>query len=1090
MVKKVAFYRKLILFSRFLAQIFFTGFFLLVILLAFTYGRILFKPINLEYIETYLEDNFSSDHYDVDLQGMNIISNKSVGLLGIQIEKMTVKHKKNDSHYILNQVMLDISKRSFFMGALGLNKVIIDHVTSHTSDDYGQSKLLSGATGQFSAYKLLNDYLTMPLMRPLKTLIIQNSQLDFKVPFFQKYPLNIKGKVVKLKRYNNHINITLETILKSKLLGKEGVPATLKTAYNLDSIKSNTQQAPFDVKITLGSKTMQHHFFDNVASGKILMQVNANIRDNLTFEKFNADLHIKKLSMPPSFINKIGFFKINKGFLNVAYNQQNKALHFNIKKFQTNRGDLKGVAVLNKTGDFNMHIKANNFYDGYVYKAPIGLKNVRINGHYNDQKHALNIDNYTIDFKQKTLITGDASLNFTNNKPYHLNTKIENLTIDNLLTIWPLMAARGGRYWAQENLKEADFETAKLHISGNMDAAYPKKVSLVAPINNSRFSYVKPMTMATNIFGRLLIENKKFSAVADKGNIGPLKISNASFVIPDIMQYIPHAYFKSQVKGRLRDGFSLINQKPLYLMRKGGFGYKQATGFFDGELKLNFALLKNVKLDAIKMQSDIKVNNGSLKVGKKQIPLKKIKGRLFVTTDTAKGSGSVSVYGLPATFKWAENFHRKAKVTTDLRLKSKLTHQKILQALPFLIDTEIPFHEYIKGVASLQAHVQLQQSTITKLDVKGDLKNMRLGLDNSLWQVPIGQDKTLTLAGKALKDRFLIHKLGLDSQDLKTDISAMNITHNGIEDFKINSLSFKALTQDATGFYRFKNQKIHAITLKTHAMSFEPIIEFEKNYIPKHIITYTKEYPYFSLQLNADKLTLYPEIMIEKANMNVVRDPFNIHNIAFNIQSPAMKMAKINVVETAPRTRDITIKAENAGNLITQLGLFEKFSGGNLTINMVQNAKTMRGKLHIEDGTILKAPLIAKLMSFASLSGIVDRLNSRGLSIDDIELDFIKKESMISFKNGLIHGSAVGMSFQGAYHSQRAFVDLYGTLVPFYGLNSLLSNIPIIGQITSSRKGEGVVGLSYTVKGKTKQPNISVEPLSILSVGILRRLFE
>ena len=68
--------------------------------------------------------------------------------------------------------------------------------------------------------------------------------------------------------------------------------------------------------------------------------------------------------------------------------------------------------------------------------------------------------------------------------------------------------------------------------------------------------------------------------------------------------------------------------------------------------------------------------------------------------------------------------------------------------------------------------------------------------------------------------------------------------------------------------------------------------------------------------------------------------------------------------------------------------------------------------------------------------------------------------------------------------------SLSGTFVPLYGLNSFVSNIPLLGDILTSRKGEGIIGMTYTMEGTFAEPDISVNPLSALTPGILRRIFE
>ena len=69
-------------------------------------------------------------------------------------------------------------------------------------------------------------------------------------------------------------------------------------------------------------------------------------------------------------------------------------------------------------------------------------------------------------------------------------------------------------------------------------------------------------------------------------------------------------------------------------------------------------------------------------------------------------------------------------------------------------------------------------------------------------------------------------------------------------------------------------------------------------------------------------------------------------------------------------------------------------------------------------------------------------------------------------------------------------IGLSGTMVPAYGINSMLGAVPILGDILASRKGEGVFGVTYAMKGPLDDPTLTVNPLSVLTPGILRRIFE
>jgi hypothetical protein len=62
--------------------------------------------------------------------------------------------------------------------------------------------------------------------------------------------------------------------------------------------------------------------------------------------------------------------------------------------------------------------------------------------------------------------------------------------------------------------------------------------------------------------------------------------------------------------------------------------------------------------------------------------------------------------------------------------------------------------------------------------------------------------------------------------------------------------------------------------------------------------------------------------------------------------------------------------------------------------------------------------------------------------------------------------------------------------VPAYGLNSFISNVPLLGDLLASKKGEGIFGMTYSLAGNSEHPDLSTNPLSILTPGILRRIFE
>ena len=85
-------------------------------------------------------------------------------------------------------------------------------------------------------------------------------------------------------------------------------------------------------------------------------------------------------------------------------------------------------------------------------------------------------------------------------------------------------------------------------------------------------------------------------------------------------------------------------------------------------------------------------------------------------------------------------------------------------------------------------------------------------------------------------------------------------------------------------------------------------------------------------------------------------------------------------------------------------------------------------------------------------------------------------------------GREVGLVFEGFIDFTRDLVDVSGSYVPAYGLNSLLSNIPVLNVFITGGQNEGVFALNYHVLGQIAAPVITVNPLSAIAPGLLRKI--
>jgi hypothetical protein len=102
----------------------------------------------------------------------------------------------------------------------------------------------------------------------------------------------------------------------------------------------------------------------------------------------------------------------------------------------------------------------------------------------------------------------------------------------------------------------------------------------------------------------------------------------------------------------------------------------------------------------------------------------------------------------------------------------------------------------------------------------------------------------------------------------------------------------------------------------------------------------------------------------------------------------------------------------------------------------------------------------------------------------------VSRGGVIAIENGVLRGEQIGATFQGVLRDQRGNIDMTGTFMPAYGLNRLFAELPVIGLILGNGSDRGLIGITFKLTGKVEQPNLQINPLSIIAPGVFRQIFE
>ena len=149
-----------------------------------------------------------------------------------------------------------------------------------------------------------------------------------------------------------------------------------------------------------------------------------------------------------------------------------------------------------------------------------------------------------------------------------------------------------------------------------------------------------------------------------------------------------------------------------------------------------------------------------------------------------------------------------------------------------------------------------------------------------------------------------------------------------------------------------------------------------------------------------------------------------------------------------------------------------------------------KSNLKINDFKVKEVPVLAKLLTLASLQGIADLLTGEGIRFTDFEMDYETLGNTTNINELYAIGPAISLMMEG-YIVKDYLTSLKGTLVPATTVNKTISKIPMLGDILVGKKiGEGVFGVSFKIKGQPKKLKTSVNPIKTLTPRFITRTLE
>jgi hypothetical protein len=648
------------------------------------------------------------------------------------------------------------------------------------------------------------------------------------------------------------------------------------------------------------------------------------------------------------------------------------------------------------------------------------------------------------------------------------------------------------RDWIVHNITGGVVEEVRANVDLSDRGVDPANITLdqlsgTMRVQGTDVHYLGKMPSVKGVDGDVQFDQKSMTIALKSGAVEGLKVDQGTVAITGLDAKDQAIDIELVVRGPLQGVLGLVDHPPLGYASSLGFDPKSATGETASRIKFEFPLIRNLSLAEVK----IAVASNLEKVGLAHVflghNLDNGTLKLRLTKEGMSVAGTADLESTPIDLAWDESFAtvRGGRGLPTRRIEVKAIVDDALQAKLDLIPAGI-----VRG--PVPTHLVLTQGgrlgRTTEVALDLDLTGAVLAPPRFVWQKKPGvaANAHMILDLKAEKLAAI--------RDLRIDGSGIAV-HGDIAFDDLGALAtadLKALDfgrNHATGTLARGPDGAYQVDVSGDAFDATGFLKGGKNE------TANERGPGIAIKLELGKLWLSEgsKMAFLDAKGNLDDDGLHVARAAVSAKTQSGAAVDFQIAPS-PQGRALNFASADAGQAVNVLGVLDSMIGGKLkvsgTFDDTKPLAPLSGTFRIDDYRLNNAPFMAKLLTLASLTGIMSELTGRGIAFSSMQGSFVKTGGAVKIVDGRTAGSELGLTFEGALDLDANMMDINGTVVPVYTLNSLLGNIPLLGNILVGPKGGGVFAATFRATGSLDNPDVSVNPLSALAPGILRRLLD
>lgn len=635
---------------------------------------------------------------------------------------------------------------------------------------------------------------------------------------------------------------------------------------------------------------------------------------------------------------------------------------------------------------------------------------------------------------------------------------------------WPAQLVPRTRDWVMRAVEKGQVTDVIFALRARQGEKHPMTYFDLG-IRDATVAYAPNLPAISGGAGRLTIYDRRLGLRLDEGRVdmgeaGVLRLDGSEFVIPDLQVKPPDGVLDLKVRGPLSAALAFVDNDQWQVLRKVGKDATLATGEVDLSGTVKLPLGEGITFDDVKLAlagtaRDVR--------SAKAVPGKVLAAeKLDVALDNRalRIEGAVDASGLPATGVWTQPLDgggSRLAATVDVTAKS-------LASLGITLPDGM-----VRGAGKGALTLELPKGGTPTFAVESNLAGLGLSVPQIGWSLAPGTKGRFTVSG-SLGPQVKIDAMALKGAGLEAEGRVVLTASNAFDRLEFSRLKVGDW-MEAVGRLKSRGKQAPAVEIVSGRIDLRSApfgasgssSGGEGDGAP------------IALTLGSLRVTDNIELKDFRGNFVTTRGLEGRFDARLGGMTPVQGQAIPQNGGSAFR-----IFGEDAGDVLKAANLLKTVQDGTFQLDLAPvrgQAGSFDGLLTIREARLQKMPAIASLLDAISVVGLLDQMNGPGIFFSDIEARFRLTPSRVIVTESSAVGPSMGVSLDGYYDLASGGMDMQGVISPIYVVNA-------IGRLIAPRKGEGLIGFNFDLRGTVGAPKVSVNPLSALTPGMFRDIFR